>query len=82
MGDCVVDLGIDIKLVVVSMVPNGIPNELTVDEILVMRSGELKGFERETVTWLMLFSRPVVGKTEGRRKVSNGKMTAKIPAYP
>lgn len=71
VGDCVVDLGADTKSVVVSMVPNGIPNVLTVDEILVIWSGALNGFTRETVTWLMLFARPVVGNTGNSATVSD-----------
>lgn len=40
------------------------PCDVTVEDILVIRREAVNGLFKETVTWLMLFSRPVVGRTE------------------
>lgn len=63
-GDCVVECGADWKSVVVSITPKGMPCDVTVEDILVIRREAVNGLFKETVTWLMLFSRPVVGRTE------------------
>lgn len=62
-GDVVVELGNDLKFVAVLIVPNWIPNVWTVDVIPVMSNGALNGLTRSTVTRLMSFVRPVVGRT-------------------
>lgn len=78
VGDSVIDLGADIKLVFVCMVPNRIPNVLTVDEILVIWSGALNGLKRETATWLILFSRPVVDNTGRSAKLSGRESKRRV----
>ena len=62
-GDWVMELGTDSKSVSVSIVPKVMPWEATEDEIFLIRRGAEKGFLKDTVTWLILFSRPVVGRT-------------------
>ena len=62
-GDGVVDLGRDVKSTTWLMLPRDIPNDVTVDETLVICKGALKGLASETVTWLILFSTPVLGRT-------------------
>lgn len=62
-GDVVVVLPPAEKFVVVLIVPKLIPWEITVDKILVMSRPEVKGLLTSTVTSLMLFCRPVVGRT-------------------
>lgn len=63
-GDVVVVLGAEVKLIVWFIVPRGMPKAETEDETDVTSRAALNGLDKDTVTWLMLFSVPVVGKTE------------------
>ena len=60
----VVVLGAEVKLIVWFIVPRGMPKAETEDETDVTSRAALNGLDKDTVTWLMLFSVPVVGKTE------------------
>lgn len=64
VGDFVVVLPEAVKLVLESMVPSVIPRHDTTDTMCVMPNAAVNGLTRSTVTWLMLFWRPVVGRTE------------------
>ena len=66
LGDVVLALGSNEKSVFVSILPKVTPNDLTVDEILVMWRAALNGFSKSTVTWLMLLTRPVVASTDDK----------------
>lgn len=48
--DCVVDLGTDVKSMSWLILLKDIPNDVTVDETLVIRKGALKGLASDTVT--------------------------------
>jgi len=63
VGDLVVDFGAVVKLVSWLIVPSGIPNDVTLDVTFVICRGALNGLSRVTVTWLTLFSFPVVDNT-------------------
>jgi len=58
-----VDLGAEVKSTSSLINPNRIPKELTVEDIFVIWRGAENGFANSTVTWLILFSLPVVDRT-------------------
>lgn len=45
------------------------PYDVTIDEICVICRGAENGLFRETETWLILFSRPVVERTVKKHQV-------------
>ena len=75
-GDFVVDLGAVLKFVSSSIVPNGMPKELTFEATFVISRPALNGLERDTETWLTLFSFPVDGKTRAIYEMEYKKKVA------
>lgn len=63
-GELVVDRPADVKFVLASIVPSGIPWVLTLERTPVTNNSAVKGLESVTETWATLFSSPVVGSTK------------------
>jgi hypothetical protein len=79
LGELVVDLPADAKLVLVPMEPSGIPCVLTLERTPVIVNPAVKRFISATETRAMLFSCPVVGNT---RQVVNQRLWISLDDSP